>query len=52
MNGRMLIFYNMKHQAVAEAAVVGVPDEKRGEIVKAFIVLRPDLSHAINWLQK
>lgn len=30
----------MKHQAVAETAVVGVPDEDRGEIVKAFIVLR------------
>lgn len=30
----------MKHKAVAEAAVVGVPDESRGEIVKAYIVLR------------
>jgi len=26
---------------VAESAVVGKPDELRGEIVKAFIVLRP-----------
>ena len=24
---------------VAEAAVVGVPDEKRGEVVKAFLVM-------------
>lgn len=30
----------MSHQAVAEAAVVGAPDKKRGEIVKAFVVLR------------
>ncbi len=27
------------HQAVAEAAVIGAPDELRGEIIKAFIVL-------------
>ncbi len=30
----------MGHEAVAEAAVVGIPDEQRGEIVKAFVVLR------------
>src|SRR6266699_3462160 len=29
------------HPAVAEAAVVGVPDEYRGETVAAFIVLKP-----------
>ena len=33
------------HQAVKEVAVVGIPDQERGQIVKAFIVtdLRPNL---------
>ncbi|MCG8691977.1 MAG: AMP-binding protein [Minwuiales bacterium] len=30
------------HPAVAQAAVVGAPDEKWGEIVTAFVVLHPD----------
>jgi 2-aminobenzoate-CoA ligase len=31
----------MQHSAVAECGVVGVTDAERGQIVKAFVVLRP-----------
>jgi 2-aminobenzoate-CoA ligase len=31
----------MLHPAVAECGVVGVPDDERGQIVKAFVVLKP-----------
>ena len=34
----------IKHPAVTMAAVIGSPDPVRGEIVKAFIVLKPDVS--------
>ncbi|MXV62283.1 AMP-binding protein [Natronorubrum sp. JWXQ-INN-674] len=31
-----------EHEAVADVAVAGIPDERRGETVKAFIVPTPD----------
>ena len=34
------------HPAVVEAAVTGVPDELRGEVASAFVVLRAGFSPA------
>ena len=34
----------MTHDAVAECGVVGAPDDERGTIVKAYVVLRPGVS--------
>jgi len=31
----------LTHAAVAECGVVGCPDEERGQIVKAYVILRP-----------
>jgi 2-aminobenzoate-CoA ligase len=31
----------LQHPAVTECAVVGIPDEDRGQIVQAFVVLKP-----------
>jgi acetyl-CoA synthetase len=32
----------MEHPAVAEAAAIGMPDERAGEVVKAFVTLKAD----------
>ena len=32
----------MEHPAVAEAGIIGKPDPTKGEIVKAFVALKPD----------
>ena len=34
----------LEHEAVMECGVVGVPDEERGQVVKAFVVLKPGQS--------
>src|SRR5262249_57312887 len=34
----------LEQPAVAECGVVGAPDEERGQIVKAYVVLRPGYS--------
>ena len=36
----------LKHAAVVEAAAAGIPDELRGQIVKAFVVTRPGIARS------
>ena len=36
------------YPAVAESAVIPVPDERRGEVVKAFIVLKPEFKGKVS----
>lgn len=34
----------LQHPSVSECAVVGVPDEDRGHVVKAYVVLKPEIA--------
>lgn len=36
----------LQHEAVEQCAVVGVPDDTRGEAVKAFVLLRPGVARS------
>jgi acyl-CoA synthetase (AMP-forming)/AMP-acid ligase II len=36
----------LRNQAIAQVAVVGVPDDRMGEVGMAFVVLRPDAKQA------
>jgi len=40
------------HEAVVDAAVAGIPDDDWGEIVAAFVVLRPDASMDLEQLRQ
>ena len=37
----------LKHQAVEEVAVIGVPEQERGQIVKAFVITKSDEKNAL-----
>lgn len=38
----------VEHSSVVEAGVIGKPDELRGEIIKAFVVLKPEVKPSDN----
>ena len=42
----------IEHPAVQEAAVIGVPDDIRGAVVKAFVILKPGFSPSDNLVRE
>ncbi len=42
----------LEHPAVAEAGVIGKPDSERGEIIKAFVVLKNNVSSSEKLLEE
>jgi acetyl-CoA synthetase len=44
---RTLVYYRLiEHPAVAEAGVIGIPDELAGEVIKAFVALKDGFSQS------
>jgi len=37
----------LRHEAVDKVAVIGVPHEKKGEVIKAFVILKPEFKEKI-----
>ncbi|SFG31974.1 AMP-binding protein [Neptunomonas qingdaonensis] len=37
----------LEHEAVAESGVIGKPDEKRGAIIKAYVVIKPQFDPSV-----
>ncbi len=42
----------VEHPAVVEAGVIGKPDKLRGEIIKAFVVLKPEYQKRVKGAEK
>src|SRR5207302_1972044 len=42
----------VEHPAVAEAGVIGKPDQERGEIIKAFVVLKNGVKENANLIEE